>query len=194
MINSFNRFIVIFIFFSFLFSCQKTEILDEVVFDYNLLNKINFNAEVKEIYNLYQVNLSLPFIDHVMDISPSKRIEKWFEENFIIFGTSNKLVINILDASISKSEIENDSNKKKVIENKEYIYEIIIKVNYILYNDDESILATTDVKISRTTTATNFISISERNRILDLLTLEALQDLSVKSSELVKKHMFEYII
>ena len=194
MINSFNRFIIIFIFFSFLFSCQKTEILDEVVFDYNLLNKINFNAEVKEIYNLYQVNLSLPFIDHVMDISPSKRIEKWFEENFIIFGTSNKLVINILDASISKSEIENDSNKKKVIENKEYIYEIIIKVNYILYNDDESILATTDVKISRTTTATNFISISERNRILDLLTLEALQDLSVKSSELVKKHMFEYII
>jgi len=194
MINSFNRFIVIFIFFSFLFSCQKTEILDEVVFDYNLLNKINFNAEVKEIYNLYQVNLSLPFIDHVMDISPSKRIEKWFEENFIIFGTSNKLVINILDASISKNEIENDSNKKKVIENKEYIYEIIIKVNYILYNDDESILATTDVKISRTTTATNFISISERNRILDLLTLEALQDLSVKSSELVKKHMFEYII
>ena len=194
MINSFNRFIVIFIFFSFLFSCQKTEILDEVVFDYNLLNKINFNAEVKEIYNLYQVNLSLPFIDHVMDISPSKRIEKWFEENFIIFGTSNKLVINILDASISKNEIENDSNKKKVIENKEYIYEIIIKVNYILYNDDESILATTDVKISRTTTATNFISISERNRILDLLTLEALQDLSVKSSELVKKHMVEYII
>ena len=194
MINSFNRFIFIFIFFSFLFSCQKTEILDEVVFDYNLLNKINFNAEVKEIYNLYQVNLSLPFIDHVMDISPSKRIEKWFEENFIIFGTSNKLVINILDASISKNEIENDSNKKKVIENKEYIYEIIIKVNYILYNDDESILATTDVKISRTTTATNFISISERNRILDLLTLEALQDLSVKSSELVKKHMFEYII
>ena len=194
MINSFNRFIIIFIFFSFLFSCQKTEILDEVVFDYNLLNKINFNAEVKEIYNLYQVNLSLPFIDHVMDISPSKRIEKWFEENFIIFGTSNKLVINILDASISKNEIENDSNKKKVIENKEYIYEIIIKVNYILYNDDESILATTDVKISRTTTATNFISISERNRILDLLTLEALQDLSVKSSELVKKHMFEYII
>ena len=194
MINSFNRFIIIFIFFSFLFSCQKTEILDEVVFDYNLLNKINFNAEVKEIYNLYQVNLSLPFIDHVMDISPSKRIEKWFEENFIVFGTSNKLVINILDASISKSEIENDSNKKKVIENKEYIYEIIIKVNYILYNDDESILATTDVKISRTTTATNFISISERNRILDLLTLEALQDLSVKSSELVKKHMFEYII
>ena len=194
MINSFNRFIIIFIFFSFLFSCQKTEILDEVVFDYNLLNKINFNAEVKEIYNLYQVNLSLPFIDHVMEISPSKRIEKWFEENFIVFGTSNKLVINILDASITKNEIENDSNKKKVIENKEYIYEIIIKVNYILYNDDESILATTDVKISRTTTATNFISISERNRILDLLTLEALQDLSVKSSELVKKHMFEYII
>ena len=194
MINSFNRFIIIFVFFSFLFSWQKTEILDEVVFDYNLLNKINFNAEVKEIYNLYKVNLSLPFIDHVMEISPSKRVEKWFEENFIVFGTSNKLVINILDASISKNEIENDSNKKKVIENKEYIYEIIIKVNYILYNDDESILATTDVKISRTTTATNFISISERNRILDLLTLEALQDLSVKSSELVKKHMFEYII
>ena len=194
MINSFNRFIIIFVFFSFLFSCQKTEILDEVVFDYNLLNKINFNAEVKEIYNLYKVNLSLPFIDHVMEVSPSKRIEKWFEENLIVFGTSNKLVLNILNASITKNEFKNDSNKKKVIENKEYIYKITIEVNYILYNDDESILATTNVKISRTTTAANFISLSERNRILDLLALEALQDLSVKSSELVKKHMFEYII
>ena len=97
----------------------------------------------------------------------------WFIENFIVFGTSNNLVINILDASITNYEIDNESNKTKVIEIKEYIYELIIIVNYILYNDDESILATTDVKISWTTTATNFISISERNRILDLLTLEA---------------------
>ena len=67
------------------------------------LNKINFNAEVKEIYNFYKVNLSLPFIDHVMKISPSKRIEKWFEENFIFFDRNRASCYSAKNTNTTKN-------------------------------------------------------------------------------------------
>ena len=46
----------------------------------------------------------------------------------------------------------------------------------------------------RSTTSGKFISLNERDRILDNLTLDALRDLSNKSVELLKMHMSEYIL
>ena len=179
----------------FLFSCQKTEFIEEIVFDNSLLKNINISAKKIEINNLYDLKFSSPFVDHFMKSTPVSRVESWLQKNVLKFGNSNLLVIDIIDASIKQNEIIKNSNNKYSINNKkEYIYEINFILNFNLIDDDNTSLASVNVKVNHTTTSGNYISIGERNKLLDLLTLQALRNLSNKSLELLEKHMQEYLI
>ena len=190
----FNNFLILFLFF-ILTSCQKTTVIENAVFDNNLLNKMNFNSENIEINNLYKTSIEEPFIDHIMEITPEERIYSWLKTNIISFGTENKLVINIINASITQNEIPYKENKKNLL-NKEtqYIYKINLIINLNIIGDNNVNLASTKVEVNRSKTSSKFISINERNKTLNLLTWQALQDLSNKSKELIKIHMMGYFI
>ena len=197
MFNKINFLLSIFLCFFIFLSCQKNEFLDEIVFDNSLLNSISFIAEKKEIKISYDTTFDESYIDHVMIISPAQRINSWLENNINNFGTFNKIVIDINKASITRKEI--DSKIKVEVagiskEKKEYIYELNFKVFFHLYNDSDQVLAITEAEVYRSTTSSLFISLNERNRILDNLTLSALKDLSNKSVELLKMHMSEYTL
>ena len=186
---------IIFPFFVFiaLFSCQPIEILDDVVFDNNLLTKININAERKYINDIYEINYVDPYIDHSIKNPPVFRLNDWLSENISIFGSQNKLIINIIDASLKRTEREN-KNKKKYQEKTEFFYEIHFLIEFDLYDDDNFTLVTINAETERTTTSSKFISLSEEERILDTLILEALIDISLKSDDLLKTHMSEYLL
>jgi hypothetical protein len=181
------------VFFYFLACCQSVEVTQEVIFDNNVLSKFNIVAEEKIINNFYEVKYDNKHIDHSLDMSPLIRLQNWLDEGFVIFGNENKFLINILDASIIKIEREN-TNKKKYEGKTEFFYEISFVVEYILLNDNENILATTQVKTKRSTTSSVYISLNEKELIIDTMILEALKDLSSKSNELIKKHMSQFII
>ena len=176
-----------------LFSCQPLEVLDEVVFDYNQLSKIIINSKEKSINEVYEINYVDPYIDHSLNNPPVLRLKDWISQNISIFGSENKLIINIIDASLKKTEREN-KNKKKYNEKTEFFYEIHFLIEFELYNDDSFILANVNVETNRTTTSSKFISINERQRILDTLILDALRDITLKSDELLKTHMSEYLL
>ena len=197
MINKIYRITLIFICFLILSSCQKTVIYDDVVFDNSLLNNINIIAENKRIQVSYESILSEPFIDHVVETSPTKRVVRWLEDNINHFGTENKLVIDIQNASIVRKGIDKEVkvNVAGIIKNQsDYLYELNFKILFLLYDDSDQILATTKVEVSRSTTSSQFISLNESTRILDNLILDSLRDLSNKSIELIKLHMSKYIL
>ena len=176
-----------------LFSCQPVEIMDDIVFNNNLLPKISLNAGNKNINQLYQTNYIDPYIDHSIKISPLIRVNNWLNDNIHIFGTQNNLVINITDASLIRIKKLND-NKKKYNEKEIYFYEVNFSLEYILYDNTGTVLATTKVYSKRSTTSSKFISLNEKERIIDSIILDALIDLSSKSEELLKLHMFQYIL
>ena len=193
LLNKIYKIIFLSFVFTSLFSCQPVEILDEVIFDNNLLTKININAEQKYVNDIYEINYVDPYIDHSIKHPPLKRIKNWLEENINIFGTQNKLTINIIDASLTRIERKNESNKKYE-EDTEFYYEMNYILEFLLYDDNELIIATTIVKAKRTTTSSKYISLSEKEKIVDTLILDALIDVSLKSEELLKKYMFEFMI
>ena len=138
LLNISKKYILIISFF--LISCQPVEIMQEVVFDNTVLNKFNVVAEQKTINNLYELKYDEKYIDGSLTNPPLLRLNNWLNENFIIFGNENTFVINILDASITKIEREN-SNKKKYEGKNEFFYELSFVVEYVLYSDNEIILA-----------------------------------------------------
>ena len=176
-------------------SCQNTQLLEDVVFDNSLLNKITVNAENKEINVSYETTFDEPFIDHVMETLPTTRIISWLENNISNFGTENKLVIDIQNASITRKDIDTEISVSGIVKKQnEYLYELNLGVFFILYNDSSQILATTKTEVFLSTTSNKFISLNERNQILDNLTKDALKELSNKSVELLKLHMSAYIL
>ncbi len=184
---------IIFFLLFFIFSCQPVEMLDEVIFEYNQLSKISINAKEKLINEVYEINYVYPYIDHSIKNPPVLRLKDWISQNISIFGSQNKLIIHIVDASLKKTERENQ-NKKKYQEKTEFFYEIHFLVEFELYDDDNFTLATIKAETERTTTSSKFISLSEQELILDTLILEALIDISIKSDELLKTHMSEYLL
>ena len=184
---------IIFFILFFIFSCQPVEVLDEVIFEYNQLPKISINAKEKLINEVYKINYVDPYIDHSIKNPPILRLKDWIFQNISIFGSQNKLIINIVDASLKKTEREN-KNKKKYQEKTEFFYEIHFLIEFELYDDNNFMLATINAETKRTTTSSKFISLNEKERILDTLILDALIDISLKSDELLKTYMSEYLL
>ena len=184
---------IIFFILFFIFSCQPVEVLDEVIFEYNQLPKISINAKEKLINEVYEINYVDPYIDHSIKHTPLSRIKNWLDQNINIFGTQNKLTINIIDASLTRIERKNDS-KKKYEENTEFFYEMHYMLEFLLLDDNDLILATTVVEAKHSTTSGKFISLNEKENIVDTLILDTLIDVSLKSEELLKKHMFDFVL
>ena len=191
--NNFLQFFILLIFLFAVSSCNKIEILDEIVFDYDQLPKIAFSAEQKKVIETYETKFSDPFIDYSLSKPPKEHIKSWIESNFAIIGTENKLIINIIDSSLTKSEVAN-ANAKKYEEKTIYLFEINYLAEYILYDDSNAILSSTTVETKRSITSGKFISLMELDRIIENLILDALTDFAKKTEELIKIHMSGYIL
>ena len=191
--NNFLQFFILLIFLFAVSSCNKIEVLDEIVFDYDQLPKIVFSAEQKKVIETYETIFSDPFIDYSLPKPPKEHLKSWIESNFAIIGTKNKLIINIIDSSLTKSEVAN-ANAKKYEEKTIYLFEINYLAEYILYDDSNAILSSTTVETKRSITSGKFISLMESDRIIESLILDALTDFAKKTEELIKIHMSGYIL
>ena len=142
--------------------------------------------------NLYEQSFSKSNIENQIKVSPNKRLESWLKKNFQIFGNENKLIINILDSSISRYEIEN-VDAKNYEEKTIYKYEVSYLLEFELYDNSNYILSNISVESSRSTTSNKYISLNELENIVDLLIFNAIQDLSSETKYLLNKYMGEYL-
>ena len=58
-------------------------------------------------------------------------------------------------------------------------------IEFILYDDSDLVLATTEAEVNRTTTSNKFISLDQKEQIINTLILDALIDISLKTGELL---------
>tara|TARA_B100000963_G_C22614885_1_gene666795 strand:+ start:1416 stop:1925 length:510 start_codon:yes stop_codon:yes gene_type:complete len=167
-------------------------LISPVEFDYSKLKKVSINANNIVINVKYNPIFSEQNIEDQLKDNPLKIVKNWASENITHFGNQNKFLVNILDASILKKEIENFSTNKYE-EKTIYQYEVFILVEYELYNDDDYLLANTTVETSRSTTSKKYISINETEMIINDLLIKALRDFTNETNVMMKLYMSEYI-
>ena len=185
--------LLIFIFFFFLSSCKPMESLETFVFDNTQFNSFLFTANQIKVKQTYQPIFEEPYIDHSILNSPSFRLKNWINENISSLGNENLLEINILDASIKRNELIDD--KAKTLESKElYKYELFFLIEFALYDNSNYLIATTNVQSFRSTTSSKFISINEKDRIIDELIFESLNDISNEAEKYLNLYMSDYLL
>ena len=88
----------------FVLSCQPVEILKPVEIDISNFEKISINTKEIEVNKKYKPVFAKNNIEDQIQNPPIDIMIIWNNENIIKLGNENKLVINILDASITKNE------------------------------------------------------------------------------------------
>ena len=134
-----------------------------------------------------------PYIGHTLKVDPSQRIINWVNDNFKSVGNENIFVVSILDASLTQTEFEN-TEAKNFDEKINYKYDLFYLIEFNLFNDSRDLIATTVVETSRSTTSGLYISIHEKENIINDLIYQSLNDLSSESNILIKKYMSAFIL
>ena len=177
----------------FIFSCQPIEKIDSIVFDNSQFFKFDLLSSSIEINEVFEKKISDPFIGHTLKVNPSQRIINWVNDNFKAMGNENVFNVTILDASLSQIEFKNN-NAKNFDEKTNYKYELFYLIEFNLYDDSRNLVATTIVETSRSTTSGLYISIQEKEKIINDLVYQSLSDLSKESGLQLLKYMGNFVL
>ena len=181
----------IFILFMIL-SCQPVEILKPIEIDASIFEKISIYAEQVEVNKKYNSVFSKSNIEDQIRKSPINLMIEWNSQNILKLGNENKLVINILDASIKKTEIMN-VDAKKYEEKTIFNYEVFYLVEYELYDNSTFLIANTTVETSRSTTSQKYISLNETDIIINDLLILAMKDYINETKKQLSIYMGDYL-
>ena len=173
-------------------SCQPVEILRPIEIDTSNLDTISIYSKNIEINKKYNSVFSQNNIEEQIQKSPIDVIVEWHNKNILKIGNENKLVINILDASISKNEIEN-VDAKKYEEKTIFQYELFFLVEYELYDDDGFLQANTTIETSRSTTSKKYVSLNEVEIIINDLLISAMKDYINETKKQLSIYLAEYL-
>ena len=177
----------------FIYSCQTIEKVDSIVFDNQQLSKFDISSNTIEIKEVFEKKFSDPYIGHTLEVDPSERVINWVNDNFNNIGKENIFVISIIDASLLQTEFEN-TQAKNFDEKINYKYELFYLIEFNLLDDSRNLIATTLVETSRSTTSGLYISINEKENIINDLIYQSLKDLTLESNILLKQYMSDYIL
>ena len=188
-----KKLIINFIFLLTVIACQPIEKVGNIVFDNSQFANFNILSTSIEIQEIFEKKISDPYIGHTLKISPSERIINWINDNFKPIGNENIFNVTILDASITQTQFEN-KEAKNFDEKNNYIYELFYLLEFSLFDDSSNLVASTLVETSRTTTSGIYISIQEKDNIIDDLIYNSLNDISNETEKLLTNYMANYIL
>ena len=175
----------------FTLACNPVEIISPLEYDISKLAIISINSNKIKVNSDYNPVFSEFNIEDQLKNPPILLIQNWVKQNIRSFGNQNEFVINILDASITKKEIDN-LEAKKYEEKTIYLYEVFFLVEYELYDDAGYLLANTTVESSRSTTSQIFISLNETELIINDLVNKSLFDFINETKSMIQLYMQEY--
>ena len=186
--------IIVILFLSLvIYSCQPIEKNNQVVFDNNQFSKFNILSNSIEIIEIFEKKISSPYISHTLQITPLQRITNWVKENFKAIGNENKFNVTILDASLTQNQFKN-KDAKNFDEKNNFKYNLFYLVEFNLYDDSNNLISSVLVETSRSTTSGLYISIQEKENIINDLIYQSLDDISNKSKDLIIRYMADFII
>ena len=185
--------ISLFLVFLFISACQPVEFVKAVKTDNSNLAEISISANEILINVKYNQLFSEQNIEDQTIVTPLELISSWNKNNIKKVGNENKLIINIIDASIIKSEIDN-IEAKNYEEKTIFKYEVFFLVEYELYDNSNFLIANTTVQSSRSTTSQKYISLNEFEIITSQLLDEAIKDFVQESKLMLNNYMGKYLL
>ena len=188
-----KKLIIVLLYLSTVIACQPIEKVKHIVFDNSQFAHFNILSTSIEINKIFEKKISDPYIGHTLKVNPAERIINWINDNFKPIGNENIFNVTILDASITQTQFEN-KQAKNFDEKNNYIYELFYLLEFSLFDDSANLVASTLVETSRSTTSGVYISIQEKENIINDLIYNSLVDISSETNKQLINYMANYIL
>ena len=188
-----KKLIIILFFLLTIMACQPVEKVNNIVFDNNQFAYFNVLSTSIQIKKIFEKKISDPYIGYTLKVDPSERIINWINDNFRPIGNENIFNVTILDASITQTQIEN-IEAKNFDEKNNYEYKLFYLLEFSLFDDSGNLIASTLVETSRSTTSGIYISLQEKDNIIDDLIYNSVVDISNETKKLLAIYMDSYIL
>ena len=188
-----KKLIINLLLFLYIIACQPVEKFNHIIFDNSQFAHFNILSTSIEINEIFEKKISEPYIGHTLKVNPSERIINWINENFKPIGNENIFNVKILDAAITQKQFEN-KEAKNFDEKKNYKYELFYLLEFSLFDNSNNLVSSTLVEVSRSTTSGIYISIQEKENIIDDLIYNSLVDISNETKKLLNRYMTSYLL
>lgn len=153
---------------------------------------IALTVETVELIDEYAPPLKLPNVEHEFPISPAEVASSWARDRLSAAGGSATARVSILEASVIERELETTKGVAGLVKDEQaQQYDATLNVRIEVMADDGA-RAFTSVKIERSRTVPESVTLNEREQIYYEMSKALGQDLDREMEKAIRQHLNEY--
>jgi hypothetical protein len=158
------------------------------------LEQIRFNAAVVEIVDEYRPMLTAPNVDHIFPTSPAQAARDWAAARIGAAGVTGSVRVIIKNASVVQVDLPVRTGVEGLFFNEQDVrYEAILEIS-IEYRRGLFVTSSVRTEVMRSRTASESISVEERNQLFFKLTEDLLADLDTEMVPNIAQYMADGLL
>jgi hypothetical protein len=158
------------------------------------LEQIRFDAAIVEIFDEYHPTLAAPNVDHLFQISPALAARNWANARIGAAGSAGSVRVIIKNASVVQVNLPVRTGVGGLFFNEQDVrYEAILELS-IEYRRVLFVTSSVRTEVMRSRTASESISVAERNQLFFKLTEDLLADLDAEIVSNISQYMADGLL
>ena len=161
---------------------------------YAHLPKISLDVARVEVTNNDQSSLDAPNVAHLLPLSLAESVLNWAHERLRPAGHSGTVRVVLDEASVVETKLDTDKSLRGLftVEQAER-YDAVVNVSIMILNDAGEELASVKTVVTRSRTASEYITIERRRRVWFDLVEALLKDLNQSLENLIQENMKDWV-
>ncbi|MBT3396699.1 MAG: hypothetical protein HOB82_10130 [Alphaproteobacteria bacterium] len=158
------------------------------------LEQIRFDAATIEIVDEYRPTLAAPNVEHLFPTSPARAARDWAAARIGAAGSTGSVRVIIQNASVVQIDLPVRKGVEGLFFNEQDVrYEAILEVS-IEYRRGLFVTSSVRTEVMRSRTASESISVDERNQLFFKLTEDLLADLDAEMVRNISQYMADGLL
>jgi len=158
------------------------------------LEQIRFNAAIVEIIDEYRPTLAAPNVDYIFPISPAQAARDWVAARIGAAGQTGSVRVIIKNASVIQVDLPVRTGVEGLFFNEQDVrYEAVLDIS-IEYRRGLFMTSSVRTEVMRSRTASESISVAERNQLFFKLTEDLLADLDTEMVRNIAQYMADGLL
>lgn len=161
---------------------------------YSHLEPINLDVGRIEIVEKYVPPLKAPNVEHDFPTSPATAMRQWGKDRLRAVGEIRTARLVIKDASAIETELETKGGLRGILtKDQSERYDVKLDVDLEIRGEDGIAVAFANAVVTRSTTVTEGLSLSERERVYHELTEGLMEEINSKLEKNIRQFLVQYI-
>lgn len=158
------------------------------------LEPINLDVGRIEIVEKYVPPLKAPNVEHDFPTSPATAMRQWAKDRLRAVGEIGTARLVIKDASAIETKLETKGGLRGALtKDQSERYDVMLDVDLEIRGENGSAVAFANAVVTRSTTVSEGISLSERERVFHDLTESLMEEVNSKLEKNIQQFLVRYI-